>query len=137
MASTPVGPAGPTGNITGASTPHTAIDAFMAAIKAEDLQAMGAIWGTADGPARSQMSMDQLQERELTMMCYLVHDSFRILTDAPALNGTRNFAVEVKFREMSHTGQFNVGRASDGRYYVFSVVNFGEFQDFCARKRKG
>jgi hypothetical protein len=134
MASSPAAPAMPSGNLTGAATPHDAIDAFMAAIKAEDLQAMGAIWGTANGAARAQMSMNELQERELTMICFLHHDSYSILTDAPTTNGQRTYAVAMKYKTLAHTGQFNVGRASDGRFYVFSVVNIQDFQDFCGAK---
>ncbi len=124
----------PAGNLTGAATEHGAIEQFMAAITAQDLQALGGIWGTKDGPARDQMSTDQLQERELIMFCYFKHDSFTIVSDAPALNGNRTFAVLVKFGPISHTGQFQVTRAKDGRYYVLGVNNFPEFQDVCAAK---
>ena len=124
----------PTGNVTGAATPHAAIDAFMAAIQAQDLQALGAIWGTPNGPARNRLSSDVLQERELTMLCYLHHDSYAILSDAPTMNGGRTYAVQMKYKGLSHTGQLDVGRATDKRYYVFSVVNFVDFQDFCGAK---
>jgi hypothetical protein len=130
-------PVAPSGNVTGAGTPAAAIDAFMAAIKATDLQALGAIWGTPNGPARSQMDMTQLQQRELTMLCYLAHDSYAVLSDAPALHGTRTYAVQLKYQTITHVGQFDVGQASDGRYYVYSIKNFAEFQDVCARKKGG
>lgn len=137
MASTPPGPAVPvvpTGSVTGAATPSAAIDAFMAAIKAQDLQALGAIWGTPNGPARNRLSSDVLQERELTMLCYLHHDSYSVQSSAPAMNGDRTYAVLVKYKGLSHVGQYEVGRASDGRYYVYSVRNFTDFQDFCGAK---
>jgi hypothetical protein len=129
--------AGQTGSLTGAATPKSAVDLFLAAVNATDLQAMGAIWGTPDGAARNRMDMTQLQQRELTMMCYLAHDSYNVVSEAPALHNTRTFAVEMKYQTITHVGQFNVGRASDGRYYVFSIVNFAEFQDVCARKKRG
>jgi hypothetical protein len=128
------GPAMPTGNVTGAATGPAAIEAFMAAIKAQDLQALGAIWGTPNGPARDRMSSDVLQERELTMICYLHHDSYTVLSNAPTMDGRRTYAVQVKYKGLQHTGQFDVGKATDGRYYVISVVNFPEFQDFCGAK---
>lgn len=134
MASSPSAPAMPAGNVTGAATPRDAIVAFLAAIKAEDLQAMGAIWGTANGPARSQMDMNQLQERELTMICFLHHDTYTMLTDAPSTDGQRKYAVAMTYKKVSHTAQFSVGRASDGRFYVFSVDNITDFQDFCGAK---
>lgn len=130
-------PAMPTGSLTGASNPRAAIEAFMSAVSAEDLQALAAIWGTPNGPARSQMDMTQLQQRELTLLCYMAHDSYSVLSDAPALHGTRTYAVQVKYKTITHVGQFNVGQASDGRFYVYAIVNFQEFQDVCARKNSG
>ena len=137
MASSSPAPAMPSGSLTGAASPTDAITAFMAAIKAEDLQALGGIWGTPDGPARNRMSMEDLQKRELTMLCYLHFDTYKVLDSAPAMNNERTYAVDMRYGRLGHTGQFNVGRASDGRYYVFSVVNFGDFQDFCAQKNAG
>ena len=134
MASNPPGPAMPTGNITGAANAPDAIDAFLGAIRAQDLQALGAIWGTPDGPARNRLQSEVLQERELTMMCYLHHDSFQILGNAPTLNGGRTYSVQLKYKGLSHVGQFDVGKATDGRFYVLSVVNFTDFQDFCGAK---
>ncbi len=131
------GPAMPTGSVTGAATPRDAVVAFMAAIKAEDLQALGGIWGTKNGPARDAMSTDVLQKRELTMLCFLHFDSYRIVAEAPAMHDERTYAVELKYQKLEHTGQFDVGRASDDRYYVFSVVNFDEFKDFCAASNGG
>ncbi len=134
MASNPPGPTMPTGSVTGAATSPAAIDAFMAAIKAQDLQALGAIWGTPNGPARNRLSSDVLQERELTMLCYLHHDSYTVLSNAPGMNGGRTYSVQLKYKGLSHVGQFDVGRATDGRFYVYSVVNFTDFQDFCGAK---
>ncbi len=129
------GPGNPApGNATGAATASGAVDQFMAAVKAQDLQAMGAIWGTKSGPARDQMDVKQLQERELIMLCYLKHDSFRTLSEAPSLSQDRVFAVEVKSGTITHIGQLAVTRADDGRYYVLSVNNIQDFQDVCGRK---
>lgn len=129
MAGSPGRPAG--SNMTGAATPQAAIEQFMGAVKAQDLQALGAIWGTKDGPARNQMDSNQLQERELIMLCYLKHDAFTVLSDAPSTAGDRTFAVEIKSGTITHTGQFAVTRAGDGRYYVLAVNNIQEFQDVC------
>ncbi|HUX33775.1 MAG TPA: hypothetical protein VMV51_07860 [Gemmatimonadaceae bacterium] len=120
-------------NMTGAASPQAAIEQFMGAVKAQDLQALGAIWGTKNGPARDQMANDQLQERELIMLCYLKHDSFTVLGDAPTTDGNRTFAVEVKSGTITHTGQFAVTRAGTGRYYVLAVNNIQEFQDVCGK----
>lgn len=124
----------PVGNATGAPTERAAIAQFMAAIKAQDLQALGGIWGDKDGPARERFSMDELQKRELIMLCYLKHDSYKIIGDAPSLSANRTFAVLVTSGRTSHTGQFVVTHASNGRYYVEAVPNLQDFQDVCANK---
>ncbi len=134
MASGPRPVAPERGNVTGAASARDAVNQFMGAVKAEDLQALGAIWGTKNGPARDQMDVKILQERELIMLCYLKHDTYTVLGDAPSLNRDRVFAVEITYGKIRHTGQFAVGPASNGRYYVFSVNNFPEFQDVCGKK---
>ncbi len=127
----------PAGNVTGASSERAAIAQFMGAIKAQDLQALGGIWGDKDGPARERFSVDELQKRELIMLCYLKHDSYRILGDAPSLVADRTFAVEIKSGPITHTAQIVVTRASSGRYYVQAVPNLQQFEDVCASKGAG
>ncbi|HMA20470.1 MAG TPA: hypothetical protein VKO87_06675, partial [Gemmatimonadaceae bacterium] len=39
-------------NVTGGSSPRSAVDAFLTAVKAQDLQGMSVIFGTNRGPAR-------------------------------------------------------------------------------------
>ena len=72
---------GPTSGDPGASTTTLAIQAFMAAIKAQDLDALALIWGSDNGPARDVTPSDQLRKRELIMECYLQHDSYRVVAD--------------------------------------------------------
>src|SRR5579871_5474586 len=42
----------------GAATPRKAVDDFLAAIHAKDLQAMSMVWGTDHGPARDAINRD-------------------------------------------------------------------------------
>ena len=85
-----------TGNATGAADPASAVRGFMAAVKATDLQAMGAIWGDVQGPARDALPRDELEKREFIMMCSLRHDHFEILPDAPGRNGSRTVPVRSR-----------------------------------------
>ena len=57
------------GSETGAADPMTAIRGFLTAAKQTDLQAMGALWGNAQGAARDQWPRDELEKREFVMMC--------------------------------------------------------------------
>ncbi|MGH7621426.1 MAG: hypothetical protein ACREMU_03720, partial [Gemmatimonadaceae bacterium] len=55
------------GQLTGAAAPRLAVEQFMAAARAQDLQAFSAIWGSEKGSARDIVPRDQLEKRELTM----------------------------------------------------------------------
>src|SRR4051812_22244397 len=62
----------------GAPTPQLAVEHFLAAAKAQNLQSLAMAWGTDKGPARDVVDKTQIEKRELIMMCYLNHDTFRI-----------------------------------------------------------
>jgi len=67
--------------MTGAASSHLAVEQFLAAARAQDLQAFSAIWGSERGAARDVVDRSQLEKRELTMMCYLTHDRYEISGD--------------------------------------------------------
>jgi len=78
-----------TGNATGGADAQGAIRAFMAAAKQQDLQALGGVWGNANGPARDAISREELEKRELIMMRCLRHDRYDIAGEAPNPGGSR------------------------------------------------
>lgn len=81
----------------GAVGPKQAAEQFMAAIRAEDVQATSAIWGSAKGPARELIrDRNELEKRILVMQCNLNHDSFRILSDVPTEGVKRSLKVELR-----------------------------------------
>ncbi|HEX2781262.1 MAG TPA: hypothetical protein VHM30_17305, partial [Gemmatimonadaceae bacterium] len=55
----------------GAPTAALAIDRFLGAAKAQDLQQLALVWGTTKGPARDVVDQSQIERRELIMICYL------------------------------------------------------------------
>jgi hypothetical protein len=121
------------GNQTGAADPQAAVDGFLAAVKSQDLQAMGAIWGGPDGPARDLMPRDELEKRELIMACYLKHDHYAVLGDAPNPGGSRAFAVSVSYKDLTRTTTFQVVQGPARRWYV-NTVDVLKLSDICARK---
>jgi len=50
------------------------VDQFLAAVKAQDLQAMSVVWGTSKGPARDQLERSELEKREIIMQGCYDHD---------------------------------------------------------------
>ena len=83
------------GPLPGAPTPQAAVDGFLGAVKSEDLQAMSIVWGNTKGPARDAFGRDELEKRELIMQCYLLHDSYRVVNEAPGAAGRRLFRVSL------------------------------------------
>jgi hypothetical protein len=114
------------------ATPRAAVEAFLQAVRTEDLQAMGAVWGTADGPAREQMDRDTMEKREVVMMCYFRHDAFRIAGETPAASA-RNLVVELKRGKEQRTTTFTVIPARRGGWYV-QKVDIEPVGDWCTRR---
>ena len=114
----------------GASSPRAAVDRFLAAVRAQDLQAMSIIWGTANGPARDQMPQDQLEKRELIMQCYLLHDQSRVVRDQPGATGKREFLVELTKGPLVRTTTFYAVEGPDDRWFVENV-DLEPVKDLC------
>lgn len=124
-------PTGP--NTPGGATAREATQLFLAAAKAQDLQAMSNVWGTTAGPARTTMDAQTLEQRELIMMCYLKHDSYRIVSETQAQAGERMLTLEMKFRDLTRQTTLYATRGPSDRWYVRSV-ELEPLRDICARK---
>jgi hypothetical protein len=111
----------------------SAIRGFLAAAKATDLQAMGALWGNAQGPARDQWPREELEKRELVMMCYLKHDRYDVLGDAPNPGGTRAVIVSLSLGDLTRSTNFEVVRGPESRWYIQNV-DVKPLQEFCSRR---
>jgi hypothetical protein len=117
----------------GATSPRAAVAGFLAAAQHEDLQAMALMWGTVAGPARNTIPRDELEKRELIMMCFLRHDRYQLVADAGSTNGQRRIEVELEQGTLTRTTAFIVVPAPDGRWYVQSF-DMEALRDFCARR---
>jgi hypothetical protein len=121
-------------SVSVASGARPALDAFLAAIRAKDLQALGANWGDKEGAIRDskRISREDLEKRELLLMCYFAHDSFTVLNDEPVANGERKLTVRLTKGTMSRTTDFFLTSAPD-RWYVRSG-NVEPVRDLCSNK---
>jgi hypothetical protein len=120
-------------NQVGATDPAGAVRGFLAAVSQQDLQAMSNLWGGPDGLARDQLGRPELEKRELIMMCYLKHDRFDILGEAPDPTGGRVLAVRLTLGQLSQSTNFHVIRGSQSRWYVVSF-DIQQLQQFCAKR---
>jgi hypothetical protein len=122
-----------TAGTAGAATPREAVNRFMAAAKVQDLQAMSNIWGTPAGPASSTMGKEELEMRELIMMRCLKHDSYAILSEAPAADAERVFSVELRLRNFAARSPFTTTRGPQNRWYV-KTFEIEPLRDICTTK---
>ncbi|HEX2721306.1 MAG TPA: hypothetical protein VHM24_00200, partial [Gemmatimonadaceae bacterium] len=81
--------------LTGAPTARLAVEQFLNAVRAQDIQAMSIIFGTGRGPSRDNMNREELEKRLVILQCYFNHDKFRILGESPGDGGHRVIATEL------------------------------------------
>lgn len=116
------------------SSARPALDAFLAAIKSKDLQALGANWGDKNGAIRDskRISREELEKRELVLMCYFNHDSYTVLNDEPVAGGERKMTVRLTRGTLARTTDFFLTSGPD-RWYV-RTANMDPVRDLCSRK---
>jgi hypothetical protein len=120
--------------LAGAASPRLALDAFLGAVRAQDLQAMSSVWGDKNGPVRDAkvMSREDMEQRELYLIRCLKHDSFRVLGDSPALDGERSMRVELVRGTVAKSTDFSLARSGD-RWFVRTFA-LDPVKDLCAAK---
>lgn len=116
--------------LTGAVTPQLAVEQFLNAARAQDLQAMSVVWGTANGPARDRMDRTELEKREVILQCYFTSDRFRILNGMPAQDGRQAFRVELTRGARTRTPTIYTVRGPSSRWYVENL-DMAAVRDFC------
>ena len=118
------------GSMTGAPTPAAAVEGFLAAVRAQDIQAMSVVWGTTRGPARDQMDRAELEKRELVLMCFFDHERFRLLGETPGLQGGRQFRVELTKGPYTRVTNFYTVQGPSDRWYVENA-DIDPVKDLC------
>ena len=121
-------------SLTGRDTPRAAVQAFLDAVKAKDLQAMSEVWGNEKGPARDRMSREDLEKRELLMQCYLTHDDAKILGDVPGGNARRVLTARLTRGRIQRDVPFEAVKGPANRWYVEKAA-LDRVQDFCTNLR--
>lgn len=123
----------PVEGVAGAATAREAAQRFMASAKAQDLDAMSLIWGSAAGPARSTMDRRTWEQREVIMMPCLKHDSYRVQGEVPAAGGERVLSVEIRFQDLTRSTNFFVTPGPGQRWFV-RAFDMDALRAICTRK---
>lgn len=106
---------------TGADNARAAVERFLAAARAQDLQAMSVVWGNEKGAQRDQLARPELEQREVIMIRLLRHDQARIAEPQRGANGRLAMTVDLKQGTLTASPVFTTVRASSGRWYVENV----------------
>jgi hypothetical protein len=117
--------------------PRPALAEFLASVRSQDLQAMSGAWGDRDGAVRDnrKMSREEMEQRELLLMCYFSHDKYRVLGDGPGTDGERVLSVELTKGTLNRTTNFYLTKGRE-RWYVRSA-DVEPVRDLCTdRSRK-
>jgi hypothetical protein len=78
---------------------NEAIAHFMAAVKANDLERMGTLWGSERGPAAQWMKGNELRQRLTVIQKYLSHEGYHVIegpVSVPGNDNVRTFRLELQ-----------------------------------------
>jgi hypothetical protein len=119
-------------SMTGAASARDATLMFVNAARSQDLQAMGAVWGNAQGPARDNMDRNELDRRLIILQPCYVHDRAQVLDEQIGSTPTERLVrIQLTRANRTKTLQFKVVRGPSNRWYV-EDTNYEAVQtDFC------
>ena len=123
-------PAAVNPNLTGGESPRLAVEQFLTAVRAQDIQAMSVLFGTSRGPARDNMNREELERRLVILQCYFNHDKFRILRESPGEAGHRVVTAELTRGSVVRSPAFYTITGPGGRYYIDNM-EIAAVRDFC------
>ena len=118
------------GQLTGAPSPRAAVESFLSAVRAQDIQALTNVWGDERGPARDRLSRDEVDKRSLIMQCFFNHDRYRIVSDATNQSGQHVFRIELTKGALTRATNFTTTRGPSQRWYV-EMAETTPVKDLC------
>ena len=120
--------------LTGAATPRAAVDRFLAAAKAQDMQALGAEFGGVAGPARDHEERTVSERRFIIMLQCLRHDKAVIAEPTRGEGGRQLFSIEFTQGSQKATVLFTTVKGPSDRWYVevFEITTL-QNKGFCGK----
>ena len=136
VGSAPPTPATVDVNATGAATPKAALEQFLAAAKAQDVQAFARIWGSADGPIIATQPREQIEMRTVPLFCYLHHDSYVITRDIVATGGERIVTAELKYKNVTRSADFITTRGKPNNLWYVRTFEQTTLNEICLATKR-
>ncbi len=119
-------------HFTGAATARGAVEDFLNAVKAQDIQAMSVIFGTRNGPSRDNIERSELEKRLIILQCYFSHDKYRIVDESLGEGGHRVVSVELTRGGNTRSPRFYAIAGPSNRFYVDNM-EIAAVRDFCRK----
>lgn len=98
---------------------------FLAAVKANDLNRMGDLWGTERGPATEWMAAEVLRRRLTVIQKYLSHTGYRVvegpLTPPGQGSALRTYRVELQREGCNRVVPIDLVQTRRGGWIVYDV----------------
>ncbi len=97
--------------------PQVTVTRFMSAVEANNLVAMGQLWGTKDGPSIEEMDSAELDMRLTVMQRYLTHEEYEILASGSTArvdDRTRAYRIRLTRAGCVHNVPFELVRVGGG-----------------------
>jgi hypothetical protein len=105
---------------------------FLGAAQSQDLQAMGAVWGTDKGAARDNMDREQLERRLILLQPCYVHDRAQVLDERLGTTpNDRAVRIQITRGTRTKTLEFDIVKGPSNRWYVLDVDYETVQNDFC------
>lgn len=111
-------PGAATAGLIGGATPAEAVSMMLAAAKAEDLQAVGAVWGDSEGLSREKWPRSEFEMRAFYVVKCLRNDRYQILSEGTAANGRRLATVQVVKGPVNVQTNFRLVKGKNDRWLV-------------------
>lgn len=117
----------------GATSSENVVKEFLFAARAQDLQALSAVWGNDVSPVRDRMERRELEQRLLIIMCHLKHDESRFAQAQAGAEGRTLQPVELTQGTMQQTTTFTTVRNKEsGRWFVENL-DLTPLRGFCTQ----
>jgi hypothetical protein len=103
---------------TGGVNPRDAVDRFLAGARAQDLQAIGAVFGNEQGPMRDHSDRAIIERQLLIQLQCARHDKATVSEPVRGEGGRQVFVVEMKQGTNTATVHFTTIKGPSDRWYV-------------------
>lgn len=122
------------GAMSGGADPRAAVERLLAGARAQDIQAIGAVFGNDKGPLREQSDRAIVERRLLIQLQCLRHDKAVISAPSRGEGGRQLFTVDMTQGSLTASVRFTTVRGPSDRWYVemFDIVTL-QNKGFCSK----